>query len=464
MAGWYKGMQTQMRRSIFQRELYGSESMDKSNNEIYMCHIKEMCRQLARANTPEAAVRKFGIKLLWRCAGRAGEPALLAYGGLKWDALFGTVVIEAPQSKSSKLKFVPLVAGHCRHTDLLLDFGDHLILEHGKTVYSSDEKIWLLAELSGDNAGTKLANFIKGMQPAGRTGSLAKYAKHFAVPSLPPKPSCNGVRHGASETLATAVPAELAVHTTGHDLSGLSALWEYLDTHIALTIPGAIALAEWPSLPYGHLGKGPVHPSLQPLIDSKKVTLEFVEAYIDELFSFHDASPPMLLVDGPCHPMMHATLATLIMYYEVRFRENEMTIVLQHMRDAYIKISVSSADVHGTFVVWGEIIKSQFDSDNAHLTARLDHEGIQQLVSLAEQQQKANVRLLAQIAEMNARLERIELASGSASAAECAEVSAALGPRHSAHVSSAHVSSQLSSSPSSSSSSSPSPSHLTLDC
>ena len=197
----------------------------------------------------------------------------------------------------------------------------------------------------------KVTNFIKGLQPTGRAGALAKFAK-FSVPSLPPKPSANGMRHGASETLATAVPAELAVHTTGHDLTGLSVPWEYLDTHIALTIPGAVALAEWPPFPYGQMGKGPTHPSLQPLIEVKKVTLDFVEAFIDQLFSFHDASPPMLLVDGPCRPMMHATLATLIMYYEERFKANEMTIVLQNMRDAYMEIATASDDVHGIFVDW----------------------------------------------------------------------------------------------------------------
>lgn len=151
MGEWYKGMQTQMRRRIFQRELYGSESLDKSNNEIYSCHVKEMARQLALHNTADAATRKLSLKSLWRCAGRAGEPGLLAYGGLKWDALFGCAVIEAPQSKSSKVKFVPFVPGRCRHTDWLIDFGDFLVLEHGKTMYTSDEKCWLISEIAGDN-------------------------------------------------------------------------------------------------------------------------------------------------------------------------------------------------------------------------------------------------------------------------------------------------------------------------
>ena len=57
------------------------------------------------------------------------------------------------------------------------------------------------------------------------------------------------------------VPAEIAVHTTGHDLTGPGALWEYLNGRISLCIPGAICLGGWPPLAYGQMGKGPVRSS-----------------------------------------------------------------------------------------------------------------------------------------------------------------------------------------------------------
>jgi hypothetical protein len=59
-----------------------------------------------------------------------------------------------------------------------------------------------------------------------------------------------GVRPGAGDTLATTVPAELAVHNSGHDLTSLSALFEYLHARVSLLVPGAIKLAGWPALPY----------------------------------------------------------------------------------------------------------------------------------------------------------------------------------------------------------------------
>ena len=73
------------------------------------------------------------------------------------------------------------------------------------------------------------------------------------------------------------------MYNTGHDLTGLSALWEYLQGRFTLCIPGLIGLAGWPALPYGQLGKGPVHPSLNALIG---VSMECLEEMIDYLFYF----------------------------------------------------------------------------------------------------------------------------------------------------------------------------------
>ena len=95
---------------------------------------------------------------------------------------------------------------------------------------------------------------------------------------------------------------------------------------------------------------------------------------IDELFAFHDASPPMLLQGGHMRPMMHCILATMIMYYEERFIAHEMDSVLASMRDAFAaKYFKSSDDIHATLKEWGRRIKKRFDTDNLHLTTRKGH-------------------------------------------------------------------------------------------
>eukprot|EP00964_Phaeocystis_antarctica_P032994 scaffold18698_cov34-Phaeocystis_antarctica.AAC.2 len=54
------------------------------------------------------------IETLVALRGRAGEPAFISLRELRWNALHKTPVVEAPQVKPSKLKFIPFVAGESR--------------------------------------------------------------------------------------------------------------------------------------------------------------------------------------------------------------------------------------------------------------------------------------------------------------------------------------------------------------
>ena len=381
---WFKGIKDQMERLIVQRKILAGESLDQSAAELFLYHVKEMCAAFARADTAEAAARKLAIKTIWRAAGRAGEPGALAYGGLKWNMLFECAVIESPQSKPSKLKFVTFPAGVCRHSDFLLDFGDNLVfqareMQHANMVYAADETAWLLPSLQGGNPGTKLADYIKGLQPVEK-GGLGRYG-HVAVTNLPENPTAAGIRPGAADTLAMSVPAELAVHNTGHDLTCLSALWNYLNGRIALCMPGAIVLAGWQALPYGQLGKGPVHPKLTAITG---VSMEIFEKMIDALFSLSDQSLAALRVGGALRMMLHATLATMLMYYDERFEAGEMHKVATAMRSAYATIApvgVSNAAKHSKLIEWGAAIRRQFTVDNLHLRDRLSADGHEQTIA-----------------------------------------------------------------------------------
>ena len=62
------------------------------------------------------------------------------------------------------LRLVIFVAGSCAHSDWLIDFADMLVLDRGGTEYNSDEKTWLLPELQGGSAATKMSGYIKAMQ------------------------------------------------------------------------------------------------------------------------------------------------------------------------------------------------------------------------------------------------------------------------------------------------------------
>ena len=236
-----------MNSLIFRRKLYEGESLDNSASEIYLPHVKEVCAAFARANTAEAASRKLAVKTLWRCAGRASEPGKINWGSIVWNAHFDCPVGDSPQPKVSKMKKIPFIAGSDRHSDWALDVGDDLCLQRGSMTWRSQQITPLLPDLTSDGSGTKIGDYLKGLQPTGCQGSIAKY-KAVHIQSLPPRPTAAGFRPGAADTMATCMPAELAVHTTGHDLKGISALWDYLEQRIALCMPGAQNLPQEPAL------------------------------------------------------------------------------------------------------------------------------------------------------------------------------------------------------------------------
>ena len=282
---WYQKIKANMKKQIMARKVSKGEKLDCSAAELYLPHIEAISAALARANFKEAYDRKLAIKTLWGAAGRSGEPSHLSVKCIKWDVLHDCPVIESFQSKPGKMKYVVLVAAKTRHASWALDFGDALTADHGNATYTEDENFWLLPDLGGTaNAGTKLSNYIRALQPDGRPGSLKKYsAIGCDVPSLPLQSTAAGIRPGAAESLCMATPAEYAVHNTGHDLTDMSALFEYLNGRIGLAVPGAIALFGWDPLPYGQCGKGPRHPSLSAVI---AVPFERFEMWIDALFCF----------------------------------------------------------------------------------------------------------------------------------------------------------------------------------
>ena len=385
-----------------------------SHTQVFHVHVKALCLALGKANSAEAARRKFAIKTLWVLCGRGGEPALLAYESMRWNALLNCVSGEADQSKTSKSKYFCFIAGVDHLSDWAIDFGDALVWEKGARKFNADTKTWLFPDLyQAKSPTTTISEYMKAMQAPGLPGSLQKF-QDYAIThdkygvELPPAPGAKGMRHGACETICIGVPAELAIHVTGHDLTSVGALFNYLNARVALCIPGALLLAGWPGLPYGQTGNGSKYPALETLVKGG-VSMKRLEAMIDELFGFHDFSPPMLLSDGQLRPLMHVTLATMIMYYETRYKSKESEHVLARMRDAYdAKMSTPGSPAHLVLIEWGDALKIQFKIDNAHLFNRKGHDLSEQVVAGLEGLGNNVARMSAQISDLATRTISLE--------------------------------------------------------
>ena len=229
---------------------------------LYLPAIKRVNAALAKAGTIEAATRRLGIQSAWHSGGRSSESACISWDtALQWDEEMQAVYVEVKQSKIAKAKIIAFVAGADRHCDWFLALADFMAM-HAPPIYNSDEPSWIIPELHGTSSpGTKLGDWLRALRPCEKGGAAGYAGKGYSVPSLPENVNAGGIRPGVSNMLSKYMPGELVVHVTGHDLKSTSALYEYVDADRALALPGALVLAGWQALPWGHHGDGPSPPS-----------------------------------------------------------------------------------------------------------------------------------------------------------------------------------------------------------
>ena len=105
-------------------------------------------------------------------------------------------------------------------------------------------------------------------------------------------------------------------------------------------------------------------------------------------------------------PLLHDTLATMIMYYQVRFAEKEMHMVLTYMREAYIEtIAAPGEDAHFKIIELGTEIRRQFELDNLRLTARQGANGHERIIHAIQQLGSSTANLHLRVNHMAARQE-----------------------------------------------------------
>ena len=122
------------------------------------------------------------------------------------------------------------------------------------------------------------------------------------------------------------MPEIFAAIRSGQDLKSLSALYEYLGAVVVLTMPSAVALADWPAFEWGHTGVGPSFPSLDSL-EILGVDMDQLQVVVNALYNLHAESPPMYLQGGALRKTLLRSLATQLMYYEERWNAVEMRVI-----------------------------------------------------------------------------------------------------------------------------------------
>ena len=115
------------------------------------------------------------------------------------------------------------------------------------------------------------------------------------------------------------MPGELAVSATGHDMTNVSAFYEYMQASRAMLQPACRVLTGWNPPKFGELGRGPVAPSLSVLSQSDG---EIAEKMIQILCNIDGRYPDKWQVGGDLWSIMiKASGAALLMHYETQNEE-----------------------------------------------------------------------------------------------------------------------------------------------
>jgi hypothetical protein len=137
---------------------------------------------------------------------------------------------------------------------------------------------------------------------------------------------------------------------------------------------------------YGRLGPGPKPARLEPLANMAE------EQQLDHLVDLmlcirHHFSSPKMLRGGALRPFMHALAATLIMYYPESDVVKEVPAVLLRMRKAMADANLVSnvGLAHAKLLVWGSLIKKDFNQRNLKLTSKAAKDGNDRVADVIQQ-------------------------------------------------------------------------------
>lgn len=363
---WLRTLQHNITRTKFQEALEKGENQDHSAVPAAPDDIMLMSQGYARSGTAQAAEARAVVVGLYQAGGRPQEMPCFTLSRIRWCKIHMGAVVSIPMSKVTKVKCTVLTAGANRHLDFILCLVDMWALQ-APPVYEADEVDWVFQNLQTSNTpSVSITNYLRNLEP----GVNQKWSE-FVQPNLTPGMSAYSLRHGVAERLMKYMPADHVIPKTGHDMTHVSALYEYVPSKVTDSIPAQIVLAGYPPLvqPWGYGGEGPQPASLDSLA-TYSVDMTKVETFIDLLINIDSASHPDLQQDGRLRPIVRAGVAAQIMYYEERTEANEMHNLLVKMHESFSKAGLGPLNVaHDALVEYGSAIRVDFNKANLHLTA-----------------------------------------------------------------------------------------------
>ncbi len=179
------------------------------------------------------------------------------------------------------------------------------------------------------------------------------------------------------------VSLENVVAMTGHSLTSVSAVFEYLQVTVTSTVIGMMALTGWPVETHASFMKGPPTPSLEPLFSSNLVTKvrnllnytftlllnhfcytfqERIDILIDHAFVLSKEFTPQCMVGASHRPFIECAFATKLMHFRDVDSLNPDHEVSRKLLNAVVKCGFKSepSTARTLLFQWGDVIKEHW--------------------------------------------------------------------------------------------------------
>ena len=143
---------------------------------------------------------------------------------------------------------------------------------------------------------------------------------------------------------------------------------------------------------------------------------------LDKLFNLDVDANVGYSVGERLRRLIHAMLATQLMYYDARHKAGEMERTLMRIKEAWVvvfrpndmNVDACLREAHNKIIAYGESIKAKFDIDNLHLRSReLASDSTRVVTAVQHLQKTTQVTIGDALLALSIKLEQVEGGSGS---------------------------------------------------
>ena len=298
--------------------------------------------------------------------GRAGEVATSNWDKTVWCPITNCLRLQWSSTKTSKEKGLGILSER-QHT--FMDF--YLLLSSlfifgffSRPSAANDDHFWFPSLRPGgggvnpQGVAPLISRWLADLTPDSKNKSYV-----IKVESLPADVSSGSLRHSAINIMAAmGVMVESIVAMSGHFLTSVSAVFEYLNITVTSTVIGMMVLTGWNIPTHTMWVKSPPTPTLKALIGSGTISEDDLVVLMNHLYHLHYDSHAIFRPGGSHRKLAECMFATTLMHFAEVHDKYPGHEVSRKLLNAvvFVKLKETHSAAEALIKGWGERIKSDW--------------------------------------------------------------------------------------------------------